>query len=179
MPDPARPLRLALRPDPPVVCPGFGFEKSVYIEFRLFVLPKNRPGRCLRFAGGQGRGQSPGRIDSTASRPIQPRSPSPPHRAPPRPDWREVCPGFDFDRWRVVQATFLRCLVECGGGLSPGQTILLAPSPARPRPAAPPCAPTRPSRGMSGFWTRQLVLYMKRPLRHGGPATVPAHLRTH
>ena len=40
--------------------------------------------------------------------------------------------------------------------MSPGRTVLLASSPARPRPATPPCAPTRPARGMSGFWTRQV-----------------------
>ena len=28
MPDPARPLSRALRPDPPVVCPGFGFDST-------------------------------------------------------------------------------------------------------------------------------------------------------
>ena len=27
LPDPARPFRRAPRPDPPVVCPGFGFDK--------------------------------------------------------------------------------------------------------------------------------------------------------
>ena len=33
--------------------------------------------------------------------------------------------------------------------------------PTQPRPAAPPCAaPTRPARGMSGFWTRQVGLHM-------------------
>ena len=34
--------------------------------------------------------------------------------------------------------------------------ILLAPNLARPCPAAPPGAPTRPARGMSGFWIRQV-----------------------
>ena len=72
---------------------------SVYIGFRLIVLPKRRPGQCLRFAGGQERGLSPGRIDPTASRPTQPRPPSPPRRAPPRPDRPVVCPGFGFDRF--------------------------------------------------------------------------------
>ena len=38
----------------------------------------------------------------------------------------------------------------------PGRTVLLAPNPARPSPAAPPGAPTRPARGMSGFWIRQV-----------------------
>ena len=70
---------------------------SVQIRFRLFVLPKKRPGQCLRFAGGQEGGLSPGRIDPTASRPTQPRPPSPPRRAPPRPDRPVVCPGFGFD----------------------------------------------------------------------------------
>ena len=38
----------------------------------------------------------------------------------------------------------------------PGRIILLAPNLARPRPAAPPGASTRPARGMSGFWIRQV-----------------------
>ena len=38
----------------------------------------------------------------------------------------------------------------------PGRTVLLASSPARPRPAAPPGALTRLARGMSRFWIRQL-----------------------
>ena len=36
-------------------------------------------------------------------------------------------------------------------GLFLRDTVLLANSPARPRPAAPPCVPTRPARGMSEF----------------------------
>ena len=79
---------------------------SVYVGFRLFVLPKRRPARCLRFAGGQDGGLSPGRIDPTASRPTQPRPPSSPRRAPPRPDRPIVCPGFGFDK------LFYRLVVE-------------------------------------------------------------------
>ena len=75
---------------------------SVYIGFRLFVLPGRRPGQCLRFAGGQEGGLSPGRIDPTASRATQPRSPSPPRRAPPRPDRPVVCPGFGFDKFLII-----------------------------------------------------------------------------
>ena len=55
-PNPARP-----RPAAPPGAPtrpardmsGFWFDRSVYIGFRLFVLPKRRPGQCLRFAGEQ------------------------------------------------------------------------------------------------------------------------------
>ena len=36
------------------------------------------------------------------------------------------------------------------------RTVLLACSPARPLAATPPCAPTRPASGMSGFWIRQV-----------------------
>ena len=71
---------------------------SVYIGFRLFVLPQRRPGQCVRFAGGQEGGLFASRIDPTASHPTQPRTPSPPRRAPPRPDRPVVCPGFGFDR---------------------------------------------------------------------------------
>ena len=38
-----------------------------------------------------------------------------------------------------------------GRRLSPGRNVLWAFGPARPRPAALPCAPNRPARGMSGF----------------------------
>ena len=44
------------------------------------------------------------------------------------------------------------------GRLSPERIALSASRPARPRPAAPPRAPTRPARGMSGFWIRQVIL---------------------
>ena len=35
LPDPARPFRRAPRPDPPVVCPGFGFD-----SFKCKAFPK-------------------------------------------------------------------------------------------------------------------------------------------
>ena len=60
--------------------------------------------------------------------------------------------------WRDVRATFLRCLGGYEGRLSPGRTVLSSFSPARRRPAAPPCAPTRIARGMSGLWTRHSIL---------------------
>ena len=41
----------------------------------------------------------------------------------------------------------------------PGRIILLAPNLARPFPAAPPGAPTRPACGMSGFWIQQVGLH--------------------
>ena len=79
---------------------------SVYIGFRLFVLSKSSPGQCLRFAGRQEGGLSPGRIDPTASRPTQPRPLSPPRRAPPRTDRPVVCPGFRFDRSSILPLTY-------------------------------------------------------------------------
>ena len=43
-PRPAQPFRRALpRPDRPVVCPGFGFDR--FIRIRLFVRPKRRSGQ--------------------------------------------------------------------------------------------------------------------------------------
>ena len=51
---------------------------------------------------------------------------------------------------------FLRCLGGNGGLLFPWRIIVLALNLARPRPAAPPGSPTRPARGMSGFWIRQV-----------------------
>ena len=53
-----------------------------------------------------------------------------------------------------VQATCLRCFRECRTELFPRR---LANSPARPRQATPPCASTRPARGMSGFRIRQVL----------------------
>ena len=99
MPDPARPLRRAPRPDPPVVCPGFGFDR-----------------------------------------------------------WGFACSCF----WGNVQVTCLRCFRRYGGGLPSRQTVLLAPRSARPCPATPPFAPTRPARGMFGFWTRQVIFPLSR-----------------
>ena len=37
----------------------------------------------------------------------------------------------------------------------PGRPVLSASRPARPGPAAPPCAPSRRARGMFGFWNHQ------------------------
>ena len=56
----------------------------------------------------------------------------------------------------ALRRRFFRFFGRCEGGLSPRRTSLLAPSPARLRPATPPCAPTRSARGMSGFWIRQV-----------------------
>ena len=66
--------------------------------------------------------------------------------------WDFACSCFRGN----VQATCLRCFGGCGEGLFPRRTVLLANSPARPRPATPPCAPTRLVRGVSGFWIRQV-----------------------
>ena len=38
---------------------------------------------------------------------------------------------------------------------------MFSPNLARRRPAAPPGAPTRPARGMSGFWIRQVHAYQR------------------
>ena len=51
-----------------------------------------------------------------------------------------------------------RCFGSYEGRLSPGRTVLSASSPDRPRPAAPPCAATRPARGMFGFRIRQIQI---------------------
>ena len=44
LPDPAPPPRRAPRRDPPVVCPGFGLDRLIYIGIRLFVLVGGRSG---------------------------------------------------------------------------------------------------------------------------------------
>ena len=71
--------------------------------------------------------------------------------------WDFACSCF----WRDVEATFLRCLGRYDGPLFPWRTVLLAPNLARPCPAAPPGAPTRPARGMSGFWIRQVYIRIR------------------
>ena len=70
--------------------------------------------------------------------------------------WDFACSFF----WRVVQEMFLRCLGRYEGHLSPGRNVLSASCSALPRSAAPPCAPTRAARGMSGFWIRQVSLFL-------------------
>ena len=71
---------------------------------------------------------------------------------------------------KVIEAMFPRCLGGYGGLLCPGRIVLLAPNLARPRTAAPPGAPSRPARGMSGFWigqVRRRVTGSLSPQRHG------------
>ena len=53
---------------------------------------------------------------------------------------------------------FLRCLGANGGLLFLVRIILLAPNLARPGPAAPPGAPTRPAHDMSGIGIRQVYI---------------------
>ena len=149
---------------------------SVYIGFPLFLLPKRRPGQCLRFAGGQEGGLSPGRIDPTASRPTQPRLPSPPRRAPLRPDRHVVCLGFGFDRLVyiksrlfVLQKSYLKQICsmpwKAGRQLFSGADCWIGWSGIAWHcctPASPLCAvPPRPARGMSGLWHRQIFLFPK------------------
>ena len=68
-------LRYAPRPDLPVVCPGFGFDK--YKRLRLFVLLKSRPKSCRRFL--EGKRVRCFRGEQTRRRPDPPR-PAPPRR---------------------------------------------------------------------------------------------------
>ena len=56
--------------------------------------------------------------------------------------------------------------------MSSGRSVLSASRSAQPRAAAPLCAPTRPARGISGFWTRQVMeasLCQVFPTRGGSP----------
>ena len=66
-------------------------------------------------------------------------------------------PGGSFRRrvFDALEGTREACLLA-------RRTVLLASSPARPHPATPPCAPTRPARGMSGFRTRQVYQEFRR-----------------
>ena len=69
LPSPAPPPRRAPRPDPPVVCPGFGLDKSVYIRFTLLVLPRGRSGQLSSMPWG-----ARGSVVSWANRPFGVRS---------------------------------------------------------------------------------------------------------
>ena len=68
--------------------------------------------------------------------------------------------------WRDVQEICLRCIRGYEGRLSPGRTVLSASRPARPRPAAPPCAPPRPACCMSGVLNRQVPEFEVVPFAH-------------
>ena len=50
----------------------------------------------------------------------------------------------------------LRFFGTYDGALFPGRIVLLTLNLALPLSAAPPTSPTRPARGMSGFWIRQV-----------------------
>ena len=60
----------------------------------------------------------------------------------------------------------------------PGRILLLAPNLARLRPAAPPGAPTRPARGISGIWVRQVVFIIRLGITGLISVTLYALLRT-
>ena len=70
---------------------------------------------------------------------------------------RDFVPAFGLHKISLVRAsrkTFKRRVFdafECEGRLSPERTVLLPFTPARSRPAASPCTPTRPARCMSGL----------------------------
>ena len=75
---------------------------------------------------------------------------------------RGFCFSIALKRVSLVRAsgkTFRRRVFDALEGAReaclPGEQLLLASNPARPRPAIPPCALTRPARVMSVFWTRQ------------------------
>ena len=86
LPDPARPLRRALRPDPPVVCPGFGFDsfgvqnhKCIHTyDFACACFWENIQGTCPRCFGGYEGRLSSGRTVLLAPRPTRPRPGVPP-----------------------------------------------------------------------------------------------------
>ena len=71
---------------------------SVYIGFRLFVLPKEVQDSYLRCSGGQEGRLYSGRIYPSASHPAPARPAPPPCSAPPRPDPPVECPCFGFDK---------------------------------------------------------------------------------
>ena len=83
-----------------------------------------------------------------------------------RPSTADFVPAFGLHRISLVRAsgrTFRQYVLDdlegtreaCG--LFPGRTVLSASRPDRPRPVAPPCAPSRPACGMFGFWNRQVA----------------------
>ena len=80
------------RPDPPVVCPGFGFDRS----FRTCVFDA---------LGGKRDGCLLG--EPTRRRPVLP-GPARPRRAPPRPDTPAVCPGFGLDKLLKYTHEFIK-----------------------------------------------------------------------
>ena len=133
---------------------GF-WTRQVYIGFPLFVLPEIHPGGHSSIVWRVRGAVSPGRTVPSASCAARPRPAPSSRRALPRADPPGGCTGFGIDKWRDVKKTCLRCYGRNGGRLSPGRNVLSASRATLPRPAAPPCAPTPPARGMSGFWARQ------------------------
>ena len=139
---------------------------SVYIRFHLFVLAKGRSGQ-LSTTPWRARGT----VGFWATRPVgvlfcpaPPRSAVPPCAAPTRTArgmfgfcTRQVYIGFRLFVLLGGRSSDVSTMPwGCEGRLSPGRTVLSASRAARPCPTVPPCAPTRPTRGMSGFWIRQV-----------------------
>ena len=118
---------------------------SVYMGSRLFVFPKGRSRQLYSMPWGARR-----TVQSWPERPV---GVPPVHgSAPPRRSVaRRSKPTRSWYIWVlgstvIIQETSLRCFGGYEGRLSPGRIVLSASRPARPRRAAPPCAPTRPAR---------------------------------
>ena len=79
---------------------GYRVPPSVYMGFRLFVLPKRRSGQLSSMPGGKRDGCLLG--EPTRRRPVLPGPAPPPRRAPPRPDPPVVCPGFGLERFHIA-----------------------------------------------------------------------------
>ena len=65
--------------------------------------------------------------------------------------------SLDFAYGKTFRRRVFDALEGSGDPCLLGKQFCWYPVLPDPRPATPPCAPTRPARGMSGFWTRQVM----------------------
>ena len=134
LPDPAQPPRRAPRPDPPVVCPGFGLDK--YIQFASFVPTKGRseqlstiPRKATRSVGFLATGPV-GTLLCLALR----RSAAPRWIAPTRTDlgmfgfWTRQVPIICFTGTFLGWALFAKAKTLCCNRLHPKMKIVSRPA---------------------------------------------------
>ena len=170
--DPARPFRRAPRPDPTVVCPGFGFDKWI-LQLVIVVVGLGLrliPGHALHEKGLQkqiGVGTLVSSQErralfvllinhgSAADKPVVNRWSTAGFVPPSVLNTNEIV--------RASEETFRTVFSIRWGARGwvvswPDRPNGVPSFPAPPRPAPPPCAaPTRPARGVSGFWIRQVI----------------------